>query len=366
MRSLPFLVVGGGLFVSTFFLPHAYGEPNDPVTETSATTTSEIPIPNTTSATDTIPVAANSDAFIGSPVFKENEQSQVLLNPVFNDNSTNIAFYMKCPNIACPGNGTPANPEYVFSAENLGHGTLPFSDYWAPPALTDFIAIEYKNDSQQFTCSDKTLEVCKADPHFVAITNFAIVSSSTVITPEMIAAKSIENTVPVQTTSSTPSAALTALSVNLSAASISSNLEAGTMVTATLDGTSTTTTTPELAGQASTSSPLASVGSFLAGVVNTIIDAILPGDQSGKTSTDTPATISSESSSTSTPTNTTSKTPADTPTSTAPSPSDTTPAPAPADATPVPTPTPTDTPAPAVTTPTPDTTTSNEPVTSQF
>ena len=253
LRGLPFLLISSFVAANIFFLPYAYGEPN------GASST-------LISATDPVPKASPSDAFIEKPIFKENEQSSVLLNPVFNDNSTNIAFYMKCPNVACPDNGTASKPEYVFSAENLGHGTLPFSDYWAPPTLTDFSAIEYNNDNQQFTCSDKTLDACTADAHFVAITYFTLVSNTTTITPEMIAAK-------------------TSLIVPTGSSSISSNLSSSTFVTATIDGTLPSNDSTATASE----TPRDSIGSFVSAVVNKIINAILPGDQSGtSTTTDTP------------------------------------------------------------------------------
>lgn len=284
-RGVALIVVLISLFISTFFLPPAYGELNDGTTLASTTAT----INETSSAT-------TSAAFIERPIFKESEQTSILVHPVFNDNSTNVAFYMKCPNVACPDNGTPKNPVYIFSAENLGHGILPFSDYWAPPTLTDFIVIEYKNDNQQFTCSDKTLDECKADAHFVAITNFELVSNNTTITPEMLSAKN-------------------SIIFTSGSSSISSSLGTSTVVTSTIDGLpiekeSTVTATDTRSG---------SIGSFVSGLISKIIDAILPGDQSSSTSMDTPAVTPSNPTSPATQTATeTTSTPIDVPVVTTP------------------------------------------------
>ena len=268
VRSLPFAVVTGLFLTTAFFLPPVYGEPTDPT------------LPSTTT-----PI---SHEFLSKPVFKENEQTSVLLNPTFDDNSTNIAFYMKCPNVACPDSGTVDNALYVFSAENLGHGTLPFSEYWAPPVPTSFIVIEYKNDNQQFTCSDKTLETCKADPHFVGLTTFALVDNTTIITPAMIAAET--STIVGDNTT------------------LTSDLASSTVVTTTLDNSvpadNTTTSSLSAAGSA--------FSTFVSGIITSIVDAVLPGDQSGSSSIPTPDTAATSSD-----ISPTSQTPAETPAVTA-------------------------------------------------
>lgn len=174
-------------------------------------------------------------SLLENPIFKDSEQATVLVNPRFDDRSTNIAFYIKCPNVACPDNGTTDLPVYIFSAENLSDGTKAFSDYWAPPVLTDYIAIEYKNDTQQYTCSDKTVEACIADSHFVSKFEFAVVSNTTSISPEMIAAKNIHLALGNQE-NSPASDAITHLSITLADTAITSDLQNGQLVTAILDG----------------------------------------------------------------------------------------------------------------------------------
>lgn len=248
-----FSLAVGLFFITTVFLTHAYDEPSQPVTPTQPT----------------------ESRLLNRAVFRENEQSTVLLNPTFNDRSTNIAFYIKCPTVACPDTGTIDSPIYIFSAENLGNGTKPFSEYWAPPVLTDYIAIEYKNDAQQFSCSDKTVEACTAGPHFVAMFDFALVGNSTIITPEMLAAKNETSNTLVATTiptTSSASDALKKLSIDLSATSITSSLEDDQMVTATLDGISAPTTST---GTLETGeSP--SVGKFLLNIVESVIEIFIP------------------------------------------------------------------------------------------
>ena len=116
------------------------------------------------------------------PIFKEGEQGSVQIQPAFNNRTTNIAFYIKCPSVSCMNYGTQELPVFHFSAENIGHGHSAFSNYWAPPDSSEYVAIEYVNDQQQFTCSDLSLEECIADPHFISKFHFKIVDDNTVIT----------------------------------------------------------------------------------------------------------------------------------------------------------------------------------------
>ncbi len=180
-------------------------------------------------------------------IFRTSDQSSVRVRPLFDDLSTNIAFYMKCPNVACPNEGTPEEPVYIFSAENLGRGILPFSEYWEPPLPTDYVAIEYRNDNQQFTCSDKSILECQNDPRFISLFEFAIVSDTTIITPAMVAAKN-GSSIPVPDSLALNN--LEQLSIALSASSITSDLANGQVVSAVLDGKSFDET-------ANSSSPLA-------------------------------------------------------------------------------------------------------------
>ena len=127
-------------------------------------------------------IPAATSQLLDKSIFRENEQSAVSVHPRFNDNSTNIAFYAECPTVACPDNGTLESPEFVFFAENLGHGFLPFSDYWTPdPSFHKLVAVEYFNDRQQFTCSDLSLNECIADPHFISQFSFEIVDNNAII-----------------------------------------------------------------------------------------------------------------------------------------------------------------------------------------
>lgn len=273
----------------------------------------------TTQVTTVPPPTTEAAPLLDTAIFRESEQNNIRVNTLFSDESTNIAFYIKCPSSACPDDGTPESPVYVFSAENLGRGTLPFSEYWAPPALTDYLAIEYKNDEQQFTCSDKTVDECKGDSRYISSYEFSLVSDSTDITPEMLAGKNISSrtkdlsasstitlkelsislSAPFITsdlvsgqivtaildnksshpltestfTSSTPSAALKKLSIDLSATSITSNLEDGEIVTAVLDNKPSRTPEPEVVEEATSTG---SVGGFIMGIVNSIIYIFTP------------------------------------------------------------------------------------------
>lgn len=195
--------------------------------------------PDITSA-ETIEVIASPKThhLLSKAIFSEDDQVNILVNPVFDDNSTNISFYIQCPSQACSDIGTPELPLYIFSAENLGHGSLPLTEYWEVPTHTSYVAVEYKNDNQQFSCSNLTLEQCLSDTHFIKRFNFEVVASGVPITEAMTAVIAIENADLPQV-----SDALLQLSISLSSTSISSNLENGLIVTASLDGNASIATT---------------------------------------------------------------------------------------------------------------------------
>lgn len=108
----------------------------------------------------------------------ESELPKVIIHAEHKDGSTNIAFYRKCPARSCEGYGTALQPVYVFTEETVGHGAKPFLDYWQPPEPNDYVAVEYVNDRQQFTCSDKSLGACVRDPHFIKEIRFTIAATS--------------------------------------------------------------------------------------------------------------------------------------------------------------------------------------------
>lgn len=265
-------IVTSFFFVTNYFLPEAKGQQilDDQIISKLSTSTDPAQLLDTS-------------------VFKTEDQPIVLVKPTFNDSSTNIAFYMKCPSEACPNNGTIESPVYIFSAENLGHGVLPFSDYWAPPITSDYVAVEYKNDEQQFSCSGISLDECFADPHFINVFYFTLVNNATVITPEMLAEKAKLNNPNqiLETDNSTTSEALLLLSIRLSSTSISSNLDNGLIVTATLDGiasiatssvsaTDTTTSTETEISTTTENDEDSTVGSFIMNIVDSIIDIFTP------------------------------------------------------------------------------------------
>lgn len=266
-------IVIGIFFVTNFFPPQANGQ---------------LILDNQTRPE--VLTSADSAQLLETPVFKTDDQSTILVRPTFNDKSTNIAFYMKCPSEACPNDGTIESPVYIFSAENLGHGTLPFSDYWAPPFPSDYIAIEYKNDEQQFSCSGISFDECLSDPHFVKVFHFSLVDNATEIIPEILALKAELNNkgkVTIDTATSTASNALLQLSISLSSTSISSNLDNGLIVTASLDGIASiatssifdTNTTTSTETDISTSTKVdigSSIGSFLMDIVDSVIEIFTP------------------------------------------------------------------------------------------
>lgn len=184
-----------------------------------------------------------SQELLSQPVFRENEQSNIEVNSVFADNSTNIIFYIQCPSVACPDDGTKESPVYLFNNETLARGDLPFSEYWVPPALTEYIAIEYKNDKQQFSCSGVSLDACLTDPHFIKKFHFELVDNNTVITAQMLLPESI-----------------------------SSDLANGEITTASIDGQ-----LPQIPLETNTLNPAPeSLGSFVAEIFHTIFESIFP------------------------------------------------------------------------------------------
>lgn len=297
------------LVVITIVTAIGVGLTHNNIAQGNEPTVQTIPLPQ--------PVTEAAPLF-DTAIFRESDQGNVRVNTLFSDESTNIAFYVKCPSSTCPDDGTIESPVYIFSAENVGRGTLPFSEYWAPPELTDYLAIEYKNDEQQFSCSDKTVDECTSDARYISSYEFALVSDSTAITPEMLASKNVltrtedlaasttltlkalsislsapfitsdlvsgqivtailDNKSPLSPTeptiaSSTPSAALTRLSIDLSAPSITSNLEDGEIVTALLDNKPSKLPEPAMEEATSTGS----VGGFIMGIFNSIIDIFTP------------------------------------------------------------------------------------------
>ncbi len=206
---------------------------------------------------------------LSSAIFNVDTQSEIIVNPVFDNNSTNIAFYMQCPSQACTDIGTLATPLYIFAAENLGHGSLTLTEYWDVPAQTSYVAVEYKNDNQQFSCSNLTLEQCLSDTHFIKRFNFEVVASGIFITKAMAEIVETKNADTPQV-----SAALLQLSISLSSTSISSNLENGLIVTASLDNiisiatTSMATQTNEVTEITDNPPP----SSFIQNIVESVIE----------------------------------------------------------------------------------------------
>jgi hypothetical protein len=265
-------IVTSFFFVTNYFLPEAKGQQilDDQIISKLSTST-------------------DPSQLLDTSIFKTDDQPIVLVKPTFNDSSTNIAFYMKCPSEACPNNGTLESPVYIFSAENLGHGTLPFSDYWAPPIASDYVAVEYKNDEQQFSCSGISLDNCLSDSHFISVFYFSLVENSTIITSEMLDEKKALNKQlqSSSTDTSIVSDALLQLSISFSSTSISSNLDNGLIVTATLDGvasiatssvstTDTTTSTETNVSTTTENDEDSTVGSFIMNIVDSIIDIFTP------------------------------------------------------------------------------------------
>lgn len=206
---------------------------------------------------------------LSKAIFSQDDQVNVIVNPVFDDNSTNIAFYIQCPSQACTDVGSVSAPMYIFTAENLGHGSLPLTKYWEVPAHTSYVALEYKNDNQQFSCSNLTLEQCISDTHFIKRFNFEVVASGVPITKAMTEVVETKN-------ADTPnvSDALLQLSISLSSTSISSNLENGLIVTASLDNivsiatTSMATQTNEVSETKDNPPP----SSFIQNIIESIIE----------------------------------------------------------------------------------------------
>ncbi|MBI3626505.1 hypothetical protein HY224_00475 [Candidatus Uhrbacteria bacterium] len=110
---------------------------------------------------DSLPL---STPLVAKAQFLENEQASTMIHPHSIDGSTNVAFYLDI-------DGT-----MWWQAEQLGSlGDLPFSKYWEPtPATGKYVAVEYVNDIQQFSCSGLTLNDCLSDPHFIDQFSFVI------------------------------------------------------------------------------------------------------------------------------------------------------------------------------------------------
>ncbi len=110
---------------------------------------------------------------VEKPVFRESGKSSVMIRPHFTDSTTNVAFYLDI------------DGKMWWQAEQLGSlGDLPFVSYWAPmPVVGSYVAVEYVNDHQQFSCSGLSLGDCLSDPRFVAESAFQVVDDSAVIDP---------------------------------------------------------------------------------------------------------------------------------------------------------------------------------------
>ena len=144
-------------------------------------------------ATDTADriLPTQSNTLLSQPIFREEDADTVTLQPQATGSTTNLIFYIQCPSVACPDNGTVEVPVYIFNNETLARGDLPFSEYWQPPAFTEYIIMEYRNDAQQFSCSGISWEACRDDAHFVSLAHFSLVANSTTITPEMLAVETV-------------------------------------------------------------------------------------------------------------------------------------------------------------------------------
>lgn len=201
-----------------------------------------------------------SHELISKKIFKENEQSSVTIHTFFDDASTNIAFYIRCPSIACQSDGTDEVPIYLFSAENIGRGSLPFSDYWVPPTPNEYVAVEYNNEAQQFSCSGLTLDACIADTHFIAQFAFSLIDSGS------------ELPMNIKTSTSTATAALTQLSIALATSSITANLDEPVIVTGTFD---VATGAPPVATTTETDTTT-SFSEFISEIVESVIEVFTP------------------------------------------------------------------------------------------
>lgn len=164
-------VACGMLFCFSFAITHA-----DEITQDVSTTVTASPL-------------------LSTSVFSINDFSNVLVQPQFTDGTTNVAFYLDI-------NGT-----YWWQAEQLGSlGLLPFINYWDVSGNSDggignYVAVEYLNDAQQFSCSGLSLSDCVADPHFINQFSFQIVDSDAMSTSTIVANSTVE------TASTTPSLA---------------------------------------------------------------------------------------------------------------------------------------------------------------
>jgi len=140
-----------------------------------------------------------SEARVATPqlfdknIFGENEQSSAIVHSRFNDGSTNIIFYIDY-----------GNNNFQYNAETIGHGDLPFSDYYAPaPGIGKYIAVEYFNDGGTFGCSGFSLNECIADPHFISQFGFEVTADQTLGAITTTAATTTAATTTAITTTST-------------------------------------------------------------------------------------------------------------------------------------------------------------------
>jgi len=115
-------------------------------------------------ADDNPPIVPVTPNFLDASNFKENEQSLIFVRPQHNDASTNIIFYAY---------DADNYPQYI--AETIGHGDLPFSDYFAPaPGIGKYVAVEYYNDGGTFGCTGISLSDCVNNTHFINQFSFEI------------------------------------------------------------------------------------------------------------------------------------------------------------------------------------------------
>ena len=207
-----------------------------------------------------IPTATSTVQLLNESAFTTDDLSTVLVQPQFTDGSTNIAFYLDI-------DGT-----YVWQAEQLGSlGVLPFVDYWDVSGNSDggignYVAVEYLNSGQQFSCSGLSLDDCVADPHFISQFGFQIVNDDAATDLSTIVAESTIETANATTTlddatgvadvlasstaSSDDTSATSTIDDTLSSAS--TTVDATTVATSSADDTSTTTIDDDTASSSTT------------------------------------------------------------------------------------------------------------------
>jgi hypothetical protein len=224
---------------------------------------------------DTIMSGATSTTstpeLLNKSIFDINDFSTVLVQPQFMDGSTNIAFYLDI------------DGAYIWQAEQLGSlGVLPFINYWdvsgnSGGGVGSYVAVEYLNDGQQFSCSGLSLGDCIGNPHFIGQFNFQIVDSdgantSTIVanstvevastTPSLVDALSVATTTDATSTAGTLDIASVASTTDNSTASSSTSTIVATstdIATTTVAATSTIASTTPIS--ASTSVPTDSAAS---------------------------------------------------------------------------------------------------------